>query len=165
METVRIETSRFGPLEIPKTHVITFIGPILGFDQLTDFVLLDHAENSPFKWLQSTQDPDLAFVVTNPKLFAIAYEFVLPDDAVEKLGVQKAEDVMVFTIVNVPSDNPGRMTANLLAPVVVNQNTLRAMQVVLQDPNLSTRTRLLPDKADDSESREEVSSSQSGKGN
>lgn len=164
METVRIETSRFGALEIPKSHVITFISPILGFDHLTEYVLLDHADNSPFKWLQSTQDPELAFVVTNPKLFAIAYEFVLPDDAVEKLGVKTAEDVLVFTIVNVPTDNPARMTANLLAPVVVNQNALTAMQVVLQDPKLSTRTRLLPDKAEDGEPRQEVSSGQSGKG-
>jgi flagellar assembly factor FliW len=145
MSMMTIHTSRFGPVEVNPDTILQFVGPILGFENDTRYVLLNHAENSPFKWLQSLENPDLAFVVTNPNFFGLTYEFVLPDEATQKLDVQHADDILVLTIVNIPNDNPGLMTANLLAPVVVNQKNLRAMQVILQDPQFSTRTRLLPD--------------------
>ncbi len=147
MSTIQLSTSRFGTIEVDNQNIIEFVSPILGFEQFKTFVLLDHAENSPFKWLQSTENEDLAFVVTNPKFFGIPYEFALPDDAVAKLSIQTADDVIVFTIVNIPQSNPALMTANLLAPIVINQNNLQAMQVVLQDTQFNTRTRLLADSA------------------
>lgn len=145
MSQIQITTSRFGTVTVEEKTILEFVSPILGFEHLKRYVLLDHAENSPFKWLQAVEDANLAFVVTNPKFFGIPYEFALPEDAVEKLAIETAEDVIVFTIVNIPDDNPAMMTANLLAPLVLNQNNLQAMQVILQDPQLSTRTRLLPD--------------------
>jgi len=147
MTKLRLETSRFGTVEVEEGLVLSFVSPILGFEAQKRFVVLDHSENSPFKWLQSVEDSSLAFVITNPKFFAIPYEFMLPDEASEKLEAKQAEDLLVFTIVNIPSEQPALMTANLLAPVVVNQNNLYAMQVVLQNSEFSTRTRLLPDSA------------------
>jgi len=147
MTKLRLETSRFGTVEVEEGLVLTFVSPILGFETHKRFVVLDHSDNSPFKWLQSVDDPALAFVITNPKFFAIPYEFMLPDEASEKLEAKQAEDLLVFTIVNIPSEQPALMTANLLAPVVVNQKNLYTMQVVLQNSEFSTRTRLLPDSA------------------
>ncbi len=145
MSRIQVETTRFGTLEVDEDKTLTFVGPILGFEKMNRYFLVDHAENSPFKWLQSADNPDLAFVISNPKLFGIEYEFVLPDDAATKLGIQQAEDAMVFTIVNIPTENPSLMTSNLMAPLVMNQNTRQAMQVILQDSKYNTRTRLLPD--------------------
>lgn len=163
MSTVQINTSRFGLVEVEEKNILAFIAPILGFEHIKKYVLLDHAENSPFKWLQAVEDENLAFVVTNPKFFAIPYEFALPEDAVEKLKVTSADDVLVFTIVNIPNENPAQMTANLLAPIVVNQITMEAMQMVLQDPNLSTRTRLLPDDGGNKQATAQSTSSNQGK--
>jgi flagellar assembly factor FliW len=145
MTMVTIQTSRFGPVTADDATLITFISPILGFETEKSFLLLDHADESPFKWLQSVDNADLAFVVSNPKLFGINYEFSLPDSAVEKLKVEQAEDILVFTIVNIPEHNPSLMTANLLAPIVIHHPSRKAMQVVLDDQKLSTRTRLLPE--------------------
>jgi flagellar assembly factor FliW len=146
MASVTFQTSRFGPVTVDDGSVVSFTAPILGFDDLTDYVLLDHAEDSPFKWLQSAQEPDLAFVVTNPKYFNIDYEFELPEDACQKLGLTRGEDAIVLTIVNIPADTPKAMTANLLGPVIINQANHKAMQVVLSDVPFSTKTRLLPDE-------------------
>ncbi len=164
--TIRqIETSRFGTVEVEEAKILCFVAPILGFEHLKNYVLLERKENFPFTWLQSPEDPELAFVLTNPKFFAIPYEFALPDEAVEQLGIEKAEDVQVFTIVNIPNDDPTKMTANLLAPVVINQLNFQAMQVILQDASLSTRTRLLPDKTGQAATETPASSSKpSGKG-
>jgi flagellar assembly factor FliW len=147
MAEITIKTARFGDIQVDDSRIITFIAPILGFEGLLKFILLDHGEDSPFKWLQSTDNGDLAFVVTNPKLFGIDYEFILPQEVEDQLEVKAAEDLIVLTIVNVPQEDPAKMTANLLGPLVVHQETRKAMQVVLNDTvTYSTKIRLIPDE-------------------
>lgn len=143
---MKIQTARFGEVEVPTERLICFVEPILGFEDSRRYVLLDHADESPFHWLQSADDPELAFVVTHPKLFGLDYEIVLSDELTEQLELKTGEDALVLTIVNIPSDNPARMTANLLGPVIINQNLRKAMQVVLNETHYSTKTRLLPDE-------------------
>ncbi len=146
MAEITLSTARFGEVTIDDTRILRFERPILGFDASQGFVLLDHAEDSPFKWLQSVDEPELAFVVTNPRLFGIEYEFSIPDDVVSELGIQKADDVLVLTIVNIPPSNPTQMTANLLGPLIVNQENKKAIQLVLSESEYSTKVRLLPDE-------------------
>lgn len=152
MAEIRFQTSRFGEVSLDESRVIHFNTPILGFETLSQYALLDHAEDSPFKWLQSLQNEELAFVVTNPKLFGIPYEFELSDEAADVIGLTSADDAVVFTIVNIPDENPGKLTANLMGPIVVNVQNLRAMQLVLNHPDfsipdVSTKVRLIPDEA------------------
>jgi flagellar assembly factor FliW len=146
MANMNITTLRFGEVSVDEERLINFVEPVLGFPGSTQYVILDHAEDSPFKWLQSTQEPDLAFVVTNPKLFGMDYEFVLSDEDAAQLALEQAEDALVLTIVNIPQADPGKMTANLLGPIVINQAARKAMQVVLNDSQYDTRTRLIPDE-------------------
>ena len=146
MSEVVIKTSRFGDIQADPTRILNFVSPILGFEAYTRYIILDHAPDSPFRWLQSVDNPDLAFVVTNPKLFGIPYEFAIDEKIVEQLEIKTAEDALVLTIVNIPQENPGLMTANLLGPVVVNQHRVKAMQVILNDNVFSARTRLIPDE-------------------
>lgn len=146
MTNMNINTVRFGEVSVEEDRLIDFVEPILGFPNSTRYVILDHAEDSPFKWLQSTEEPELAFVVTNPKFFGMEYEFLLPDETAGQLSLENAEDALVLTIVNIPQSDPAKMTANLLGPIVINQVKRRAMQVVLNDPNFDTKTRLIPDE-------------------
>lgn len=143
MSLLNVETTRFGNIEVEQDRVIRFVEPILGFDNSLQYVLLDHAEDSPFKWLQSVEEPELAFVVTNPKLFGIEYEFEIAEEQVKKVDIKSAEDVIVLTIVNIPQGDPNSMTANLLGPVIIGQESRKAMQVVLNDSQFSTKTPLL----------------------
>lgn len=152
MSTISIETSRFGNIEVENDRILSFIEPVLGFEESNRYVLLDHADDSPFKWLQSADEADLAFVVTNPKLFGIDYEFMVPDEQVEKMGVEDAADVVVLTIVNIPQGDPSAMTTNLLGPILINQKNKQAVQLVLNDPSFSTKTPLL-DKLQDGEAQ------------
>jgi flagellar assembly factor FliW len=146
MAQLNIQTARFGEVSVDEDRIIHFTEPILGFPNSLRYVILDHAENSPFKWLQSVDEGELAFVVTNPKFFGIDYEFSLSDETVAQLGILNAEDALVMTIVNIPQTDPAKMTANLLGPVVASQSARKAMQVVLNDTNFSTKTRLIPDE-------------------
>ncbi|MCS6267169.1 MAG: flagellar assembly protein FliW [Vampirovibrio sp.] len=156
-EGLSFNTLRFGQVTVPLARIVDFASPILGFEGLKQFAILDHDEDSPFKWLQSIEDADLAFVITNPTIFGIAYEFVIPEDAVSLLGIEKAEDTLVFTLVTIPDNDPVKMTANLLGPLVVNQHTRKAMQVILNDnKQYSTKVRLLNDEALDPTEETEV---------
>jgi flagellar assembly factor FliW len=146
MTDLTINTTRFGEIQIDESRIVTFVSPILGFEELDKYVILDHAEDSPFKWLQSLEKEDLAFVVTNPKLFGIHYEFVISDETAAKLELTSADDALVLNIVNIPPEDPAKMTANLLGPIVIHQHTRKAMQVVLNDTNFSTKTRLISDE-------------------
>jgi flagellar assembly factor FliW len=139
------ETRRFGTITPAPERIVEFVQPILGFDDCKRFALLDHDEDSPFNWLQSLDNPDLAFVITNPTLFGIPYEVTIPSEAVNLLNITKAEDTIIFTLVTIPPDDPASMTANLLGPVVMNQYTQQAMQVILnnQSEQYSTKTPLL----------------------
>ena len=62
-ELITVPSSRFGDLEVPADSVIEFPGGIIGFPSAKSFIMLEH--KPPFSWLQSTQDPDLAFVVVD----------------------------------------------------------------------------------------------------
>lgn len=146
MTKINIQTARFGDISVDADRVIEFVEPVLGFADSRRYVVLDHAEDSPFKWLQSVDEAELAFVVTNPKFFGIPYEFALSDETASHLALSDGNDALVMTIVNIPQGDPGKMTANLLGPIVINQSNCRAMQVVLNDSEYSTKTRLIPDE-------------------
>jgi flagellar assembly factor FliW len=150
-----IQTSRFGELTIDEDRIFKFSSPILGFEEIDEYVLLDHADDSPFNWLQAVSLPELAFVVTNPQLFGIPYEFVLPDEASEQLSLTRPEDAMVLTIVNIPAEDPQAMTANLLGPIVINTANQQAAQVILSDSEFATKTPLL-DRGDADEPADNV---------
>ncbi len=145
MAKTNINTARFGEISVDDERIIHFVEPVLGFQGSTRYVILDHAENSPFKWLQSADEPELAFVVTNPKFFGIDYEFTIADETATQLDLQNADDALVLTIVNIPQGDPGKMTANLLGPIIINQASCKAMQVVLSDGSYTTKTRLISD--------------------
>lgn len=139
-----IETTRFGTIEVEEDRIFEFVQAILGFEHLKGFVLVDHAPDSPFKWLQSTEDPHTAFIVTNPINFGIEYEFTVPEEDTKRLDLQKSEDALVLTIVYIPQGAPHLMTANLAGPIVINIANRKGLQLVLSDSKFSTKHRLLP---------------------
>ena len=60
---MKIDTVRFGEVEVVEERIFDFKLPIIGFGELRKFVIVDTSEDSFFKWLQSTEDPSLAFPI------------------------------------------------------------------------------------------------------
>jgi len=139
---MKINTSRFGEVEVDEELIFNFIEPILGYEQLTKFILLDHTADSPFKWLQSAEDPNVAFPVTFPAFFGIDYQFVIPEEKAKKLALTNAEDLLSFNITCVPQGNPQNATVNLVGPIVVNMVNKNSMQLVLTNVSFSTKHKL-----------------------
>jgi flagellar assembly factor FliW len=135
-----IETTRFGPIEVDDTRILDFEEGILGFPTHHRFALIQTSPDPVFFWLQSVEDPHVAFVVCDPLTFVPDYQVPVRRDDMATLGLQALEDAQVLVIVNKVN---GDLTGNLLGPLVVGSETLRAKQLVLSDKRYSTRHRLL----------------------
>lgn len=135
-----IETTRFGRLEVDGSRVIVFADGILGFPNLKKYVLLQTSADPVFFWLQSLENPDLAFVVCDPRAFVPDYVAPIKLEEVKTLELRDLNDCQVFVVVNKVD---GFLTANLQGPIVVGATSLRARQLVLSDRRYGTRHRLM----------------------
>lgn len=133
-----VHTSRFGAVSITTEDVIHFPEGLLGFNELRRFVLLDDPTDEIFAWLQSCEDPNIAFPLLEPELFTANYKVQLTKHDLESMGLNSHDGVRCFSIITIPAD-PTQMTANLKAPVVIHVSTRKARQVVLQDNSLAIR--------------------------
>ncbi len=144
-EKVRVETTRFGPVEVDPSYVITFAGGIIGFENCRRFAVLQHDDRSPFRWLQSIDDGAVAFPVMDPQIFLPDYNPPIPARDAKELHLSDGQRPLVLAIITVPRANPRALTANLLGPVVINAETRAGKQVILDDNcRYTTRYDLLP---------------------
>lgn len=133
-----IQTTRFGQVMIQTSESITFPEGLLGFVDLKAFVLLEDPNDDIFIWLQSCEEPAIAFPVLEPELFAQDYQADLTRSDLLALGAAVTDSLRTFCIVTIP-DDPTLMTANLKAPIFVNVRAKTAKQCVLQDNHLAIR--------------------------
>lgn len=149
-DLVTVETTRFGTLEIEVGRIMHFPAGLLGFPQASRFALIETGEDSYFFWLQSVDEPQLAFVVCDPQAFVPGYtidQVPLRSECREELGLSDelagpalASAAQVLTICNRVGD---WLTGNLLGPLVVNVQSFVGKQVVLTEKRWSTRQPLL----------------------
>ncbi|MGD1278355.1 MAG: flagellar assembly protein FliW [Tepidisphaeraceae bacterium] len=137
---MEIETSRFGVLSVDEERMMTFPRGLLGFPSHTRFALIQTGQGNYFFWLQSVDDPNLAFVVTDPTTFFKDYDVALRDETVAELDLSDLKFIQVFVICNKVGD---WLTGNLLGPIVVNAANRLAQQVVLTEKKWTTRQPLL----------------------
>ena len=128
---MKLNTARFGKIEIEENRIFNFVMPIIGFDMLHKFIILDPNKDTLFKWLQSVEDPALAFPIISVSALNLDYTIDLPDNIVETLDIKNVESLLVMNITSIPQDNPKGTTINLLAPLIFNLDNQNAAQVVL----------------------------------
>lgn len=137
-QSLLIQTTRFGHVQFQSEDLLMFPEGILGFSDLQKFVLLDDPNDEIFAWLQSCDEPAIAFPVLEPELFSDNYRINLAKNDLEALRMSSSQGARLFCIVTIP-DDPTQMTANLKAPIVINIEARIARQCVLQDNNLAIR--------------------------
>lgn len=144
---MKIQTTRFGEVEVNEELCFDMVLPILGYENEDKYVLIEHKENSSFRWLQSLKTPDLAFAVTIAGCFGIDYTFELADEPQQALGIVSAEEILALNIVVIPHENPKAATINLVAPLIFNMTNRKGGQVILNDPKLKVNHPLLQKEA------------------
>ncbi len=127
---MRITTLRFGELEIPDDKIIHMAKPVLGFEQLKKFCIIEGEDFEPFLWFQSVEEPSVAFIIINPIFFHPDYQIEVNPKEIEELDVSDVKMVETYVIVSIPSD-PKKMSINLKGPILINTKTRKAKQLVL----------------------------------
>ena len=156
---MKVNTLRFGELEIDESQLFTFPMGILGFSSMKSFVIIEQEDQHPFKWLQSVDDPSTAFVLSDPLLFYPTYCAEIKRTELSMLGELKEDELALSVIMTVP-DDAKNLSANLCAPLIFNLANRTGMQYVLNDPRYPVKYFLFHEdssssflQADSSESR------------
>lgn len=132
--------TRFGEVEYAPENLLHFPAGLIGLPNLRYFIVMPNKKQGPLFWIQCVDDPDIAFVLTDPTVFFLDYQ-ILPDASErQSLHLEENDDFFVLSIVTVPPDQ--KITLNLAAPIFFAAKTNRAIQVILQDAKYSSKTPL-----------------------
>lgn len=131
-------STRFGEVEYDPQKSIHFPNGLLGFEALHDFIVMPQKKEGLLFWIQSIDDPQVAFVVTDPTNFFLEYKIVPEKNEWQKLGIKKGGEYCVLAVVTVPPDR--RITLNLVAPILFAPQTKRALQVIVDNSPYNVRT-------------------------
>jgi len=126
-----LNTVKFGQIEVNENKVFEFVLPIIGFNDLSKYVIIEPEKDTLFKWLQSVEEPALAFPIISVATLDYDYSVDLADNVVNDLEITNPESLLVMNITSIPQDNPRGTTINLLAPIIFNLDNQKAGQVVL----------------------------------
>lgn len=138
---MKINTARYGEIDIDPARIISVNEGIIGFPAYRRYIFLPFLEGSPFELFQALDQSDLAFVVMNPFAFKADYQFDLGDQDIADLQVVNKEEIQIRVIVTIPAD-PREMTANLQAPLIINEPRLLAKQIILHDDEYTTKHKI-----------------------
>jgi flagellar assembly factor FliW len=139
---MQITTTRFGVLDALDDQMVEIQGGLLGFPDASRYLRVAMPDAEGWLWLQSVDDPELAFLAIDAFLFFPAYDLELPEADVAAIELEASTDAEVLALVTVHRADDGAMdgiTANLLGPIVINDRTKVGRQVVLSDSQYSTR--------------------------
>ncbi len=136
---MQIETKYFGMVDIDENAIVDFPEGLPGFENEKRFILLSSGvEAAPFVWLQSVENSELAFVMTDPMVLMENYTVDVDDSEVEVLEVKDSKDVFIYSILVIPEDI-SKMTANLKAPILINSASKKGKQVILDNEEYLVR--------------------------
>ena len=134
---MNVMTLRFGAIEIDETMIIEMPDGMLGFADRR-FVILSPDKYGQFFWLQSLDNPELAFVVTDPALFVQGYDVNLNSEEYKRIKLAPESEAIVLAVVTIARDVM-EITLNLQGPIVVNPEKMLGKQIVLEDGKYGTK--------------------------
>lgn len=135
------DTRHFGPLHYEDSSVLIFPVGLPGFDPETRFALVEQPELAPLVYLQSLQSPELCFLAVPAHAIEAGYSVRISAEDLERLDLDSSRqpdpgrEVLCLALLCAPENGP--VTANLLAPIVVNLASGVAVQAVRADSRYS----------------------------
>ncbi len=135
----KLET-RFGEVEYDPANLLHFPTGMIGFPTLHDFIVMPNKKQGPLFWIQSVDEPQIAFVLTDPTNFFLEYEVVPDESEKTTLHMKPGDGSFVLSVVTVPKNQ--NITINLAAPILFSPASNRAIQVILENTEYQTKTAL-----------------------
>lgn len=139
-----VQTKHFGEIDLSEDKVITLENGLMGFEECTKYTILydSEAEERPgISWFQSLEEPGLALPVINPFLVKPDYNPIVEDEVLKPIGELSEENLAIFLIMTVPSE-PEKVTANLKAPIIINADTRRGLQIIVENKDYEVKYKV-----------------------
>lgn len=137
-----IATRHFGEVEIDETKIVEFAKGIFGFEETKKFIVLyDGEEGNPFAWLQAINEKDICLPMVNPMLWYPQYSPDVDDELIANIGELNQDALEIYTVVVIPEDIKN-ITTNLRAPIIMNKETRKGIQAVVNDDEYDIRHNL-----------------------
>ena len=127
---MRIETERFGSLEVDERELFFFPQGLIGLETLRQWAFLPDPENESVAWLQSASRGDQALALVSPRLFVPNYKIHVSSRSLQAIGLRSDHRTYVLTTI---AGSLGRVTTNLRAPIILNLDRRLGCQVVTGD--------------------------------
>lgn len=138
-----IATKHFGTLEYRAEDVIEFPLGLPGFEGAKGLLPLVIEEHRPLVFLQSIEADGPCFLVLPAQALEPNYRLELDESDMQTLGLKRrpriGKEVMCLAVVT--ADESG-VTANLLAPLVVNISKRRGVQAIQAGSGYSHRQQI-----------------------
>ena len=125
--------------------IISFPLGLIGFSHLRSFRLFEPAGGYPLKFLQSVEEPEVSFTCIDVAAVKMDYECPLNEEESKALALEKPEDALVLALVVIPED-PRQMTANLAGPLVINIQSRKGRQIVLNTDTYPLKFPIISDR-------------------
>lgn len=127
-EVVVVQSNRFGPVEVETSRTVLFPRGLYGFERFTDwaFFSVEQSERDMVYWMQSMQDPALAFVVCAAVAADPDFGVPLTEQDRRTLGTVRNADVAVMLICDT---RDGGVVATTIGPLLVDVRTRVGVQV------------------------------------
>lgn len=127
---MHIRTSRFGELEIDPLDVLLFPEGLIGFEASRHFVLLADEQQPTVIWLQSVNEPEVAFLAVSPRKFVRDYRLRAAQCDLTSLLQEEEDETFVLALA---AKHEKGWTLNLKAPIVINPVRRLGKQIVTLD--------------------------------
>lgn len=139
---MKVQTKWFGEMDISEDKIFTFEKGIIGFDNFKNYTIIYDAEKgdeASIYWLQSTEEQALAIPMINPIVAKQDYDPVVEDELINSLGQNISDaSLEVFVTITVPK-NIENMTCNLKAPIILNTDTMKGIQLIADNDDYLVR--------------------------
>ena len=139
-----VKTKYFGEINLAEDKIITMERGMFGFEEYKQYTILDDSEKEGrpnVSWFQSIEEPGLAFSVINPLVVKEDYNPIVEDELLQGLGEITEENIVVLLPLTVPQDIT-QMSANLKAPIVINADTRKGAQVVVENEDYEIKFKI-----------------------
>jgi len=137
MKTIQ---SRFGEITYDPADTLEMPKGLIGFEKLRRFVVMPKRKEGPLFWIQSAEDRDVAFLLSDPLDFFPGYRVVPDAQEREMLGIESGDECFALAVVTILPNQ--EVTFNLAAPILFAPKTNRCIQVILEGSPYNTRTPL-----------------------
>jgi flagellar assembly factor FliW len=130
-------TKYFGSVEYREDDVVQFPLGLASFEDESQFLVMEPPASAPLVFLQSLRLPSLCFLALPMQGVDPDYRLNITREDLEDLGLQTdrqprvGEEIRCLAVIVVAENGP--ISANLLAPLIINPAKRRGVQAIRFD--------------------------------